>query len=115
MARETIDPEISPLVIPYPLTRFPHLWAAGNYCAGYYTYLWSGVLDAQAYASFETQGPNRAGRMLKGILETGGAVEATKLFTDTYGPIDIKYLLRRVGVAVSDAAQPGSGLDMRLA
>ncbi|MES2729677.1 MAG: M3 family metallopeptidase [Pseudomonadota bacterium] len=103
-ARETIDADISPLVIPYPLTRFPHLWSSGTgYSAGYYAYLWASVLDAQAYASFAELGDKHAGQILKGVLAAGGSVEANELFTGAYGPIDIKHMLRACGVQTKGA------------
>ncbi|MEI8204630.1 MAG: M3 family metallopeptidase, partial [Bacteroidota bacterium] len=43
-------PEILPR---YRSTYFSHIWD-GGYCAGYYVYLWSAVLDADAFNAFKT-------------------------------------------------------------
>ncbi len=107
MRRETLDAEISPLTKPYPLTRFPHLWSDPvGYSAGYYSYVWSSVLDAQVYASFEVEGYDFARRKLKQVLAVGGAEDANQLFTRHYGPINSVHLLQRMGISVHKKSLP---------
>ena len=74
------------VVIPPPFDRFPHAFShifAGGYAAGYYGYLWSEVLSADAYNRFEQEGVFNAttGRaFLQHILETGGVEEPLDVF-----------------------------------
>ena len=74
------------VVIPPPFDRFPHAFThifAGGYAAGYYGYLWSEVLSADAYNRFEQEGVFNAttGRaFLQHILETGGVEEPLDVF-----------------------------------
>ncbi len=44
-------PEMPPL----PLELLPHIWANG-YSAGYYAYLWTEMLDDDAFSWFEENG-----------------------------------------------------------
>src|SRR5207249_6075727 len=68
-----------------PRTRtsyFAHIWNGGYY-AGYYAYLWSEVLDDDAYAWFkENGGMTRAngGRFREMILSRGGTGDMGALY-----------------------------------
>jgi oligopeptidase A len=70
------------LVRPPEYDRFP--WAfghifSGGYEAGYYSYLWSEILSADAFAAFEETSvfDRSAGqRFLQEILEIGGSKDA---------------------------------------
>ena len=105
MERETISADISPLVRPYQLTRFDHLFSSASaYAVGYYSYAWSDVLDAQAYASIKAD-PVQGPASLKATLQAGGSEDATQLFTRMFGEIDVKHALRRAGVQFTDAPE----------
>lgn len=71
-------------IIPrYRSTYFNHIFA-GGYSAGYYSYIWSGVLDTDAYQAFkETSLYNSemADAFRKNILEKGGTKEPMELYT----------------------------------
>ena len=72
-------PEIPPR---YRTTYFAHIWD-GGYAAGYYAYLWSEVLDDDAFAWFtEHGGLTRANgqRFREMILSRGGTADVADLY-----------------------------------
>lgn len=89
-------------IIPrYRSTYFNHIFA-GGYSAGYYSYIWSGVLDTDAFEAFkETELFNRelATKFRENILERGGTREAMDMYVAFRGAEpDIKPLLRKRGL-----------------
>ncbi len=72
-----------PEIIPrYRTTYFNHIFAWG-YSAGYYSYIWSEVLDSDAYEAFKEKGifdTNTATAFRKNILERGGSAEPMELY-----------------------------------
>jgi peptidyl-dipeptidase Dcp len=80
LRRFQIDmPEVPPR---YHTTYFSHIWE-GGYAAGYYAYLWSEVLDDDAFYWFkEHGGMNRANgqRYREMILAPGGTADAATLY-----------------------------------
>src|SRR5260370_19069291 len=56
--------------------HFLHVFAGGGYAAGYYSYMWSEVLDADAFEAFRETGdvfdPATAARLRDDILAAGG-------------------------------------------
>jgi peptidyl-dipeptidase Dcp len=64
-------------------TYFNHIFS-GGYSAGYYSYIWSAILDADAYEAFvETDdlfNPEVAKAFRQHILSTGGAVDPQELY-----------------------------------
>ncbi len=68
-------------------THFLHLFSGDGYAAGYYSYLWSEVLDADGFKAFEEAGdpfdPAIARRLYEHIYSAGGKrdfAEAYRLF-----------------------------------
>ncbi|MEM8728802.1 MAG: M3 family metallopeptidase [Pseudomonadota bacterium] len=65
--------------------HFAHVFAGDGYSSGYYSYMWSEVMDADAFAAFEETGdafdPTTAKALEAHILSTGGSVEAKDLYT----------------------------------
>lgn len=75
-------------IIPrYRSTYFNHIFS-GGYSAGYYSYIWSGVLDTDAFEVFKTNGlfnQDSANSFRKNILEKGGTEEPMELYKSFRG------------------------------
>lgn len=76
-------------IIPrYKSTYFSHIFA-GGYSAGYYSYIWSGVLDTDAFEAFKETGdlfnPEKAKLFRENILEKGGSHDAMELYKQFRG------------------------------
>jgi len=84
--------------------HFAHIFAGDGYSSGYYSYMWSEVMDADAFAAFEEAGgpfdPKLAKALETHILSAGGSQEADALYTAFRG--------RMPGV---EALLKGRGLD----
>ncbi len=65
--------------------HFGHVFAGDGYSAGYYSYMWSEVLDADAFSAFEEIGnpfdPELAERLKKNIYAAGGSKDPEELYT----------------------------------
>lgn len=85
----------------YRSTYFRHIFENG-YAAGYYSYIWSEVLDADTAAWFRANGGlTRANgqRYREKLLAPGGSVEAMDTYRDFRGQDpDIAHLLERRGL-----------------
>lgn len=76
---------------------FGHIFA-GGYAAGYYSYKWAEVLDADAFAAYE-EDPSLAMSFRKNILEKGDSAPADELYRAFRGrSVSIDALLRRDGI-----------------
>ncbi|MBX3579750.1 MAG: M3 family metallopeptidase [Rhizobiaceae bacterium] len=64
--------------------HFGHVFAGDGYSAGYYSYMWSEVLDADAFAAFEEAGnafdKATAEKLLKNIYAAGGSKDPEELY-----------------------------------
>ncbi|HPT26197.1 MAG TPA: M3 family metallopeptidase, partial [Bryobacteraceae bacterium] len=65
-----------------------HIFSSG-YAAGYYSYIWSEVLDSDAYQAFKEKGdvfdPNLARAFRTKVLERGGSADAMQMYKDFRG------------------------------
>lgn len=84
-------------------THFGHIFA-GGYSAGYYSYIWSGVLDTDAFDQFkqtELFNPEKALSFRKNILEKGGSEEPMELYKKFRGSEpSVEPLLRKRGLNI---------------
>ncbi len=91
---------IDEIIVRYRSTFYNHIFTTG-YEAGYYSYTWAAVLDADAFAAFKETGdilnPEVAKRF-RHMLEQGGTRDAAELYQEFRGKeADPKYLLQRKG------------------
>jgi len=97
MAKMKMIPEI---IVRYRSTFYNHIFTTG-YEAGYYSYTWAAVLDADAYAAFKETGDilnAEVAQRFRHLLEQGGTRDAAELYREFRGKdADPKYLLQRKG------------------
>ncbi|RYY30179.1 MAG: peptidyl-dipeptidase Dcp [Sphingobacteriaceae bacterium] len=87
----------------YRSTYFSHIWGSG-YAAGYYAYMWTSMLENDAYAWFETHGGltrENGQRFRNLILSRGNTEDLGKMFKDFSGhDPDINPMLKNRGLIV---------------
>jgi len=79
---------IPEIIVRYRSSYFNHIFS-GDYCAGYYSYTWAAVLDADAFQAFKETGdvynPKVATAFRKKLLERGDSEDPMKLYRDFRG------------------------------
>ena len=83
--------------------QFAHVFSGGHYASAYYSYMWSEVMDADAFAAFEEKGdafdPALAKSLETNILSTGGSQDPEVLYTAYRGRLPgIEALLKGRGL-----------------
>jgi len=83
--------------------QFAHVFAGDGYSSAYYSYMWSEVMDADAFASFEQASgafdPERAQALHDHILSKGGSEDAEALYLAFRGRMpDATALLKNRGL-----------------
>ena len=84
--------------------QFAHVFSGDGYSSGYYSYMWSEVMDADAFAAFEEAGgafdPERAASLEANILSTGGSRDPEELYCAFRGRLPgVEALLKGRGLA----------------
>jgi len=84
--------------------HFAHVFSGDGYSSGYYSYMWSEVMDADAFEAFREAGdafdPQIAGKLERFILSAGGSDEAERLYTAFRGRMPgVEALLKGRGLA----------------
>ncbi len=94
------------IVMRHRLPQFNHLFTSDAYSAGYYSYLWSEVMDADTWAYFEESGdvfnPDIARRYKALILAPGNSTDRGEAYRAFRGrDPDVKALLKVRGFPTS--------------
>ena len=84
--------------------HFAHVFSGDGYSSGYYSYMWSEVMDADAFDAFRDAGdpfdPTTADKLERFILSAGGSQDAEALYTAFRGRMPgVEALLRGRGLA----------------
>ncbi len=109
LPRKTLDFEnksmqkihlIKEIIPRYRSTYYAHIFG-GGYAAGYYSYLWSEVLDADAFAAFKETGDifnPKLAKKYKKMISSGGTKSGMELYKSFRGHAPkIDALLKRKG------------------
>ncbi len=104
--RDTLEDMKMPaeIVMRHRLPHFQHLFSGGGYAAGYYSYLWSEVLDADAFEAFEETGnafdPATAKRLHDFIYSAGNLRDPGEAYKGFRGKMpSVEPLLKKRGLA----------------
>ncbi|WP_284163488.1 M3 family metallopeptidase [Frigidibacter sp. SD6-1] len=86
--------------------HFAHVFSGDGYSAGYYSYMWSEVMDADAFDAFRETGdafdPDTAARLQRFVLSAGGSQDPVALYRAFRGRMPgVEPLLRGRGLLVA--------------
>lgn len=90
----------------HAVPHFDHVFAGDGYSAAYYSYMWSEVMDADAFAAFRETGDvfdaGVAERLRTHILSAGGSRDAAELYVAFRGRLPgVEALLEQRGLAAA--------------
>ncbi len=99
-ALKKVGLDFAPVPPRYRSTYFSHIFTDDSYSAGYYSYIWAEVLDADSEEWFKQHGGltrENGERLRKTVLSRGGTDEAMNLFRNFTGrePYVAPLLVRR--------------------
>jgi len=107
--RETMEKIGAPkeVAMRHRLPQFLHLFSSDAYSAGYYSYLWSEVMDADTREAFAEAGDvfdkATAEKMRKYILAPGNSTDRSEAYRQFRGrDPDVKALLKKRGFPIGD-------------
>ncbi|MEP3231395.1 MAG: M3 family metallopeptidase [Hyphomicrobiales bacterium] len=91
------------IIMRHRTPHFAHVFSGDGYSAGYYSYMWSEVMDADAFQAFEETGDAFDGatakRLLENIYSTGGSKDPAELYVAFRGKMpEIDALLEGRGL-----------------
>ncbi len=94
------------LVMRHRSPHFLHVFSSDSYSAGYYSYLWSDVLTADAYQAFEEGSgpydPEVAERLRTHVLSVGNTVDQAEAYRNFRGrDAEVDALMRKRGFPTS--------------
>ena len=86
--------------------HFLHVFSGDGYSAGYYSYMWSEVLDADAFNAFEETGDvfhdDMADKLHRHIYSAGGSVDPEETYLAFRGKMpDAGAMLKKKGLAAT--------------
>ncbi|MBV7408594.1 M3 family metallopeptidase [Maritimibacter sp. DP1N21-5] len=87
--------------------HFAHVFSGDGYSSGYYSYMWSEVMDADAFEAFRETGDafdtDTARKLEDHILSRGGSVDAAELYLRFRGKMpDVDALLKGRGLIAAE-------------
>lgn len=94
------------IVMRHATPHFGHVFSGDGYSAGYYSYMWSGVLDADAFQAFKEAGdsfdPALAEKLRHYIYSSGGSMDPEDAYVGFRGKLPSPdALLEKEGFPVS--------------
>jgi peptidyl-dipeptidase Dcp len=92
------------IIMRHRTPHFLHVFYGDGYAAGYYSYMWSEVLDADAFAAFEEAGdpfdPDLARRLEKEVYSSGASRDPEEAYKAFRGRLpDAEAMLKKRGLA----------------
>ncbi len=92
-----------PIVMRHAAPHFQHVFSGDGYASGYYSYMWSEVMDADAFAAFEETGnvfdPATAALLAEHVYSAGGSRDEAELYTAFRGRMPgVEALLAKRGL-----------------
>ncbi|RCL03666.1 MAG: peptidyl-dipeptidase Dcp [Candidatus Tokpelaia sp. JSC161] len=89
----------SAMTMMHALSHFTHIFAGDSYAAGYYSYIWSEVLDVDAFAAFKEKGDffnkELAAKLKKYIYSAGARDDPTSLYEAFRGRLPLPDAMMR--------------------